>query len=171
MPDVPQTLAMAGISASRAEFAPARWVYLTVGNQLIGRHRDLKEFREVGDKGIFLDPDRKGILDKRDIGYQGWESHHVVEKQDLQRLHVAERSPAYEDQLCVLIPKIAHGKRVNGILRSVAPVGGAFTPRELLAAYDTAYEVLGDYSGGGERLIRHELVSIVQATFRAFDLI
>jgi len=36
----------------------------------------------------------------------------------------------------------------------------------LLEAYRSAYDLIGDYCGGGEKLIRHELVEIVKAIFR-----
>jgi len=32
----------------------------------------------------------------------------------------------------------------------------------LLEAYRSAYDLIGDYCGGGENLIRHELVEIVE---------
>jgi len=45
------------------------------------------------------------------------------------------------------------------------------SPLQLLNAYSDAYELIGDYCGGGERLIKHELLEIVRATFREHNLI
>jgi hypothetical protein len=153
MPDVLATLKLANIGFERFEEAASGRVYLTTGHQLIGTYTDLRAFRQVTS------------------AYHGWEAHHVVETQDLSRLNIAQSSPSRNEQLCVLLPKLAHRDRINGVLRSYVQVNQIVTAVELLEAYTEAYDVIGDYCGGGERLIQRELLAIVRATFKAFDLI
>lgn len=139
----------------RERFGPASpWlVHVTAGNQLMGTHRDLTAFA------------------KRSPDYRSWQSHHIVECHDLVRLNIATQSPERDDQLCVLLPAEAHLGRINSILRNQAPIGGVLSVQALLAAYSDAYATVGDYCGGGERKIRRELLDIVRATFRSFQLI
>jgi hypothetical protein len=41
----------------------------------------------------------------------------------------------------------------------------------LLGAYKAAYDLVGDYCGGGEKKIRQELVSIVEASLRLYGVL
>jgi hypothetical protein len=123
-------------------------IFLTRGMQLLGTFDDFQRFKRGTD------------------AYKGWHRHHVFERQDWSRLNIETLAPRYEDQLCVLLPERAHIGRVNSVLRSQAPQGAILPPRELLKAYEDAYEIVGDYCGGGERLIRRELSGIVRGTLR-----
>lgn len=138
-----------------AAYAPSgpKQVYLTLGNQLIGAFNVLESYR------------------RGDCHYHGWHAHHVVEDQDLERLHIAHLSPAYREQLCVMLPERAHIGRINRVLRREIPIGSIVSARDMVEAYSEAYAVIGDYCGGGERLIRRELLGIVKATFRHFQLV
>jgi hypothetical protein len=82
------------------------------------------------------------------------------------RLGLANEFPRYEEQLCVLLPRSAHVDRINNILRNRNPTQFSATAGELLSAYREAYELVGNYSGGGESRVKSELLAIVQATFR-----
>lgn len=129
-------------------------VHLTEGNQLIGTYDALRDFS------------------CRCKDYRGWQAHHVVESHDLARLHIAERLPPRSEQLCVLLPERAHIGRINSVLRRQASIGLTVVGRrELLDAYADAYALVGDYCGGGERLVHRELLGIVRATFRSFRLL
>jgi hypothetical protein len=123
-------------------------VYITAANQLVGTYDNLKSFQRLSKE------------------YSGWEAHHVVEKDDLDRLGVGSLFPAGGDQICVLIPERAHRGRINTILPRENPRRWSATAEELLEAYRSAYDLIGDYCGGGEKFIRHELVEIVKAIFR-----
>ena len=153
MPDILTTLAFAKIGFTPYKKAASGRVYLTTANQLVGSHAELTAYRSS------------------DKGYAGWQSHHVVETQDLGRLNIAEFSPTRNDQFCVLLPKRAHVERINSMLRRHAPIGSPVNAALLLQAYREACDLVGDYCGGGERLIRQELFAVVQATFKAFQLI
>ena len=102
--------------------------------------------------------------------YFGWDAHHIVEAQDLARLGVQQRFPPYEHQVCVLLPKTAHAKRINSIFRAQNPTNLQVTANDLKCAYRDAYWLIGDYCGGGEGAIRDELVNVVLAMFRSASL-
>lgn len=153
MSDIARVLSLANIEYWTYTQPTSALVFVTQGNQLIGTYASLKKFQA-------------GVKE-----YRGWQAHHVVETQDLERLHIAAFSPGRDDQLCVLLPERAHIGRINSVLRKCAPVGTVATPRQLLAAYKEAYALMGDYCGGGELLIQRELVSVVKATFRSFQLL
>jgi len=145
-------LSAAGIQFSR--FENFSEIFCSKGNQLFGAYTALESFRNVYRT-------RSG-----QAAYAGWEVHHVVEDQDLDRLGVAQQFPVYKQQLCVILPRAAHVNRINNILRNRNPTRYSATASELLSAYSEAYQLVGDYSGGGEALIRQELLSIVRAAFR-----
>jgi hypothetical protein len=145
---VTDVLLAAGVKFSVYTGYPFGNIYLSGANQLIGSYNNLKAFR------------------KYDNAYKGWDVHHVVEDDDLQRLGVRAHAPAYPDQLCVLIPKQAHAGRINSILRRENPTRYEATGRELRRAYREAYAMMGDYCGGGEVNIRKELLAIVDAEFQ-----
>ena len=128
-------------------------IWLTAGNQLMASYRAMSRFATV------------------DRHYAGWHAHHIVEFQDLDRLGVASKFPAYSDQLTVLLPQSAHIKRVNSVLRNQAPKSAVMPAADLLAAYAAAYALMGNYSGGGEQRIRNELMAIARAIFRRAGLI
>jgi hypothetical protein len=128
-------------------------IYLTAGHQLVGTHKMLGDFRS-GSRH-----------------YQGWQSHHILETQDLDRLHITRLAPDRDHQFCVLLPERAHIGRINSILRRQAPIGAILPPRSLLGAYRDAYDLVGDYCGGGERMIRRELVAIVEASLRLYGVL
>lgn len=150
MASVEEILKKAGI-----EYAPHKvpGVYLTLGNQLVGTFDNIKAFQQ------------------KDKNYHGWHAHHIVECDDLNRLGITQDSPPRGEQICVLIPERAHIGRINSILRKENPARYNATALELLQAYREAYDLMGDYCGGGERLIKRELVNIVSATFRSFNLV
>ena len=146
--EVSDILLTAGVKFSVFTGWPAGNLYITTGNQLIGSYKNLNLFR------------------KSTSNYTGWHVHHVVEDDDLQRLGVSSHAPAYEDQLCVLIPERAHVGRINSILRRENPTRYQVTGQELRRAYAEAYRTIGDYCGGGEEHIRQELLAIVNAEFQ-----
>ncbi len=123
-------------------------IWLTSGNQLMSSYQALSRFATV------------------DRHYRGWHAHHVVEAQDLERLGVAAKFPAYEQQLTVLLPHAAHIQRTNSCLRNHAPPDTVMTVTDLLSAYAAAYALMGNYCGGGEQRIRAELMAIARATLR-----
>jgi hypothetical protein len=153
MPSVKELLDLADIGYEPYARVPAKGIYITTANQLIGSYADERAFVHATKE------------------YRGWQAHHVVETQDLGRLHIHDLSPSRDDQLCVLLPERAHVGRINSILRNRVPLNEGFSPSQLLSAYNEAYSVMGDYCGGGENLIRRELLAIVRATFKAFSLI
>lgn len=138
-----------------AQFRGQADVFITPANQLLGTYSKLSSFR-----GLYRSA--AGKLD-----YTGWEVHHIVEHQDLDRLGIAKHFPPYKDQLCVLLPRSAHVDRINNILRNRNPTKLSASPQDLLSAYREAYELMGDYCGGGAIPIRRELMAVVTATFRA----
>jgi hypothetical protein len=117
MPTVPQILQSAGVRCQDYPQAPRQGVFLTAANQLIGTYRALTRFRATHPE------------------YTGWEAHHIVEARDLERLHIAHQFPVYEEQICVLIPKAAHGKRINSILNRQNPSGMMVNAHFLKQAY------------------------------------
>jgi len=149
MYSVMQILSSTGVKFEKYATSPAFGVFLTKGNQLVGTYADLRRFQ------------------RSNPPYAGWEVHHIVEAQDLERLGVKQLAPPYEQQICVLLPKTAHTGRINSVLRNQNPFGVRARPAELLRAYKDAYSLMGDYCGGGEGPIRKELVAIASAVFRA----
>ena len=145
---VTDILLSAGVSFSVYTGWAAGNVYITSANQLIGTYKNLDAFRKL------------------DTNYAGWQAHHVVEDDDLHRLGGSTHAPAYEDQLCVLIPERAHVGRINSILRRENPTKYRATGQELRRAYAAAYSMMGDYCGGGEAKIRQELLAVVDAEFQ-----
>lgn len=145
-------LRAAGISFERLESFVD--VVCSRGNQLFGPYSSLETFRSV----------YRDKLGRRP--YDGWEVHHVVEDQDLHRLGIAQHFPVYRQQLCVILPRSAHVDRINNILRNRNPSRYSATAHELVGAYREAYELIGNYTGAGERTIRQELLAVVQAAFR-----
>ena len=95
---------------STTPYAGANGVLLSPANQILGTYANLKRFQ--GSKGS---------------PYRGWQAHHIVEKQDLDRLGIANRYPSPDDQICVLLPERAHIGRINSILRNHAPIGPNWT--------------------------------------------
>jgi hypothetical protein len=148
-----QILDSTSISASPFEGRAEIWV--TRGHQLFGDYSALKTFRSSYRK-----------KNSAEVPYMGWEAHHIVEKQDLERLGVASRFPDPEHQLCVLLPREAHVGRINNMLRNRNPSRYSATAEELLSAYREAYDLVGDYSGAGAPLIKSELLGVVQAVVR-----
>ncbi len=144
---IPQLLMVAGIRHEPYTKARGERIFLTAAQQLIGTYADLRRFRQAS------------------IDYAGWEAHHIVEAQDLERLSVQQRFPPYEQQICVLLPKAAHTKRINSVLRKENPSHLQAAADDLKAAYRDAYWLMGDYCGGGERRIREELVKIADTVF------
>ena len=127
-------------------------IWLTSANQLIASYKVLARFATI------------------DRHYAGWHAHHVVEAQDLERLGVASSFPPYVEQPAVLLPQAAHIRRVNSALRIEAPMGAAIPVHELLLAYQSAYSLMGNYSGGGELKIRAELMAIARAILQRAGL-
>jgi len=123
-------------------------IWLTAGNQLIASYRALALFAKV------------------DRHYSGWHAHHVVEAQDLERLGIAAKFPAYQDQPTVLVPQAAHILRINSVLRNHAPMYASTTHQDLLTSYAAAYALMGNYCGGGAQRIQDELMAIARAMFR-----
>jgi hypothetical protein len=123
-------------------------IWLTAGNQLISSYKALARFATV------------------DRHYSGWHAHHVVEAQDLERLGITAKFPAYPDQLTVLLPQAAHITRINSVLRNQAPKNAVMTHQHLLIAYAAAYALMGNYCGGGEQRVQAELMAIARAMFR-----
>lgn len=128
-------------------------IWLTSGNQLLSSYHALSRFATV------------------DRHYRGWHAHHVVEAQDLERLGVSAKYPAYELQLTVLLPQAAHIQRINSSLRNEAPRNAMLSVEDLLMAYAAAYALMGNYCGGGEQRIRAELIAIARATLRHAGLV
>ena len=127
-------------------------IYLTRANQLIGTYADLK----------------RGA--KSDKAYNNWHAHHIVETHDLRRLGIEHVSPVREQQLCVLLPAWSHIERINSALRIGNPIGVTASASQLRAGYQDAYEIMGDYCGGGEDAIRRELMAIVKAILQLSGL-
>lgn len=143
-----ELLTRSGIRYQRYRQWPSRKVYLSAANQLLAPYADLK-LAQAGDKD-----------------YVGWEAHHIFEFADLERLGALGLFPPYERQLCVLLPPQAHRSRINQILRSSNPPGMKVTASYLRSAYQMAYAMVGNYSGGGEAAIRKELMSVVDAVLQ-----
>jgi hypothetical protein len=135
------------------ESTPFPGVYLTTAFQLAGTYNATTSLRSR--------------LALKHSDYSSWESHHVLEVHDLDRLGISLLFPARGMQFCVLMPYSAHQKRVNSVLRAENPVKYEAHPKELLRAYCEAYALIGNYTGGGESEIRNELVAIVKALFES----
>jgi hypothetical protein len=117
--------------------------------------------------GSYTDLKRGAATDRN---YFGWQAHHIVESQYLERLGIDRQFPRREQQICVLIPERAHVGRTNSVLRSQNPTAVKVTASDLVRAYKDAYALIGDYCGGGEAKIREELIAIVSAIFRIAGL-
>jgi hypothetical protein len=138
------------LQASHLAFQPHKFgagVFLTMGGQLVAPFRRLKDFQHLN----------------RD--YFQWQAHHIVETVDLDRLGVTLKFPPREGQICVLLPERAHIGRVNSVLRHENPLRLSASAGELRVAYRQAYSLIGDYCGGGELVIRRELMAIVDTIF------
>jgi hypothetical protein len=144
-------------NVSCAAFKGRPNIYITKADQLLGAHNALTTFRST----YRDDEDR--------LPYTTWEAHHIVEYQDLGRLGISSQFPERKDQLCVLLPYAAHRKRIK-ILQSRNPSSYSVTAPELMSAYREAYDLVGDYTGGGKRAIKDELLAIVDAVFRLASL-
>ncbi|OAI52209.1 hypothetical protein AYO47_06440 [Planctomyces sp. SCGC AG-212-M04] len=118
-------------------------VRLTKANQLIGTYADLLKYVAA------------------DTRYRGWEVHHIFEAVDLERTGLTRFAPAYEQQICVLIPAAGH-HRINSVLRRSNPTSLSATSQELEQAYQEAYALIGDYCGGGEE-VGSELLKLFKA--------
>ena len=70
-------------------------VYITSGNQLVGTFSNLERFQRA------------------EKAYFGWHKHHIVEKQDLDRLGISGLFPPEQEQICVLLPERAHVGRIR----------------------------------------------------------
>lgn len=149
---IPQILMSAGVKYEDHPKRPGRGVFLTAANQLMGTYADLRRCQTSSSD------------------YFGWDAHHIVERQDLERLGIQHKFPPYEWQICVLLPKGAHVKRLNSVFRHQNPSNWKATVGDLKRAYRDAYWLIGDYSGGGERGIRDELVKVILAMFRSAGL-
>ncbi len=125
-------------------------VKLTANNQLIGTHSELTRFRQANQSD-----------------YQGWESHHIFEDQDVRRLGLAAFSPVYDEMICVLIPSGAH-QAINRDLRKWNPPRDLPTAADLETAYSEAYrEDLSNYCGASSvEALRQELMKIVGAVLK-----
>ena len=135
------------LRASGITFAPfaASRVFISPASQLFGPYANLKDWQATT------------------AAYFRWEAHHVLEKDDIKRLGAQHRFPSSNEQLCVLLPSSAHRERINQVLRSANPVGMIVSASDLVPAYVTAYQILGNYCGGGEAAIQGELMAIVRA--------
>lgn len=152
MTSVQDLLRAAGVRHSPYGSPPAPRIYLTAANQLIGTFSDLKRFQSSARE------------------YLRWQAHHVVECQDFGRLGVKSPIAPREQELCVLLPERAHVGRVNSVLRTANPSGVTVNASQLRSAYQDAYAMIGDYTGGGEANIARELRAIVDATFRGLGI-
>jgi hypothetical protein len=158
MPEASMDFVESILKASRVPYLEYRCnspltIWLTSGNQLMSSHKGLSRFATV------------------DPHYRGWHAHHVVEAQDLERLGVGAKFPAYEEQLTVLLPHAAHIRRVNSVLRNQAPKYAVMPIADLLAAYAGAYALMGNYCGGGEQRIQGELMAVARAILRWAGLV
>lgn len=127
-------------------------IWLTSGNQLISSYSALSRFATV------------------DRHYRGWQAHHVVEANDVERFGIAAKLPPYEQQLTVLLPLTAHIQRKNTSFRNQAPPQ-AERAGDLLRSYAAAFALMGNYCGGGEERIRAELMAVVRAVLRYAGLV
>ena len=146
-------LSAASVSTRPYPAVPGAGIYLSGANQLFGTYADLVRAQTLPQLGAASWP------------FRGWHRHHIVEFQDIERLKVTEKFPAYDRQLCVLIPEWAHVERVNSVLNYSNPRGVEVKPADLRSAYESAYSLIGNYCGGGDIAIRIELMSIVNAVF------
>lgn len=123
--------------------AKGRKVFLTEGGQLVGSHDSLLAFRR-----------------NHKDAYSKWDSHHIVEEVHLRNL--GRRYSSRGALPAVLIPKAAHSKRINSILRRADCL--SLSARSLYSNYYVeAYELLGAYTGTAtEAKIQAELLAIVR---------
>jgi hypothetical protein len=121
--------------------------HITPGNQLIGTYTELLRF--VAANAV----------------YKGWEVHHILEAVDIDRLNLTALAPAYEQQICVLLPALAH-QRINSVLRRSNPTSMTATVADLTTAYQAAYAILGNYCGSSEAVIKAELLALFKASLK-----
>jgi hypothetical protein len=143
---ITEILAAAGV-ANTAWSKGGASARLTAANQLIGTYADLLKVVAGNSE------------------YRGWEVHHILEALDVDRLNLGSFSPAYERQICVLIPATAH-HRINSILRRANPTNLTASVTELESAYRDAYNLVGNYCGSSEAAIAKELFDIFKAVAR-----
>ncbi|SDB74376.1 hypothetical protein [Belnapia rosea] len=129
-------------------------VMMTPANQLVGAHAAVKNYRKAYPEDYGRIVGKSGKTERL-----AWESHHIVEGQDLKFLRsMGVDIPDYEVCPAVLIPPEAHRNRVSRTL----PRG----KDRLLAdldSYAEAYNHIGNYCGGGSKAIKEELMSICRA--------
>ena len=127
---------------------------LTPANQLVGAHAALRKFREAytEDYGRITGDD--GRRPRR-----AWESHHIVEGQDLDTLRsLGLDIPDYEVCPTVLLPPEDHRSRVNRDL----PRGANRLVADL-DSYADVSDLIGNYTGAGEEAIKNELLAVCRA--------
>jgi hypothetical protein len=146
MYSITEILAAAGI-ANEAWSKGGASARLTAANQLIGTYADLLK------------------VVRGNSEYRGWEVHHTLEALDVDRLNLGPFSPAYDQQICVLIPAAAH-HRINSILRRANPTKLTASTADLESAYRDAYNLVGNYCGSSEAAIAKELFDIFKAVAR-----
>ena len=152
MHSVEDILRASGLRLERYKGWPAGKVFLSAANQLFGAYAEFTSFK------------------RSSKDYKGWQAHHVVETQGLERLGISRQFPMMQWQLCVLLPERAHIGRINSVLRNQNPTAVTVTSQDLRHAYADAYALIGDYCGGGEANIKRELLDIVAAVFRLAGL-
>ena len=128
-------------------------VRMTAGNQVVDTYAQLLRF-------VAANPDYQA-----NAGEKAWEVHHIFEALDVQRIAAVPFSPAYEQQICVLLPRRAH-HRINSLLRRENPTKLTATAAELTAAYRGAYANVGNYCGSSEGAIAGELTAIAGAVMK-----
>ena len=154
-------------------------VFITPANQLVGTYGDLcrardsrSEYSRVaaaapragGPDGIRSTPASPASREVQPLppGDRTWEAHHVVEKVHLEMYGISGLFPEPQHQLCVLLPYMAHQKRINSVLHN-----GTFpTIAQLVSDYEAAYKLMGNYSAGGAGAIQDELMRIVKAVLK-----
>jgi hypothetical protein len=121
---------------------------LTAGHQLIGTYADLTKFRTANQE------------------YTGWDVHHIFEALDVERLGLTRFSPAYQQQICVLLPAKEH-HRMNSVLRHRNPTKESVKLSELESDYHEVYGNVENYcdAPGGQRAIAEELFNIFRSVF------
>lgn len=103
---------------------------------------------------------------KKDNGYSGWHANHVIDNNHIKLLGWSHKFPPYEEQVCVLLPMEAHAKRFNSVVQSHG-AGGlgvdlAISPEDVLLGYNEAYDLIGNYCGGGAARCKREMLAVVK---------
>lgn len=123
-------------------------VYITKAYQLVGAYAALRAFRTSNPSY------RKGPSSPRD--FKTWDIHHVMEEKDVAFLRPSRPSiPRYEYCPCVLLPVEPHRHRIDDFLDP-----GPVVVMSDIFDYKEAYDMIGNYTGAGERNIRDELLAI-----------